>query len=66
MVTDHAHGGYQMDDNEIATFAMIVAGVQLVYQVLMFPVELKFSCISKIINILTMSKSLYAKAEIEL
>ena len=53
MVTNHAHGGYQMDDNEIATFTMIVAGVQLVYQVLMFPVELKLSCISKIINILT-------------
>ena len=33
MVTDHAHGGYQMDDNEIATFTMIVAVVQLVYQV---------------------------------
>ena len=36
MVTDHAHGGYQMDDNEIATFTMIVAGVQLVYQVNLF------------------------------
>ena len=33
MVTSHVHGGYQMDDNEIATFTMIVAAAQLVYQV---------------------------------
>lgn len=33
MVTDHIHGGYKMDDNEIATFIMIVAVVQLIYQV---------------------------------
>ena len=35
MVTNHAHGGFELDDNEIATFIMIVAVVQLFYQVLL-------------------------------
>ena len=33
MVTNHEHGGYQMDDNEIGMFVMIVAIVVLFYQV---------------------------------
>ena len=33
MVTNHEHGGYQMDDNEIGMFVMIVAIVALFYQV---------------------------------
>ena len=33
MVTDHKHGGYSMDDNEIGVFISIVAVVQLFFQV---------------------------------
>ena len=33
MVTDHEHGGYSMDDNEIGVFISIVAVVQLFVQV---------------------------------
>ena len=33
MVTDHQHGGYNMDDNEIGVIISIVAVVQLFFQV---------------------------------
>ena len=33
MVTDHQHGGYNMDDNEIGVMFSIVAVVQLFFQV---------------------------------
>ena len=39
MVTNHEHGGYQMDDNEIGMFVMIVAIVALFYQVKIYDVK---------------------------
>ena len=33
MVTNHEHGGYNMDDNEIGVVLMVVAVSQLVWQV---------------------------------
>ena len=39
MVTNHEHGGYQMDDNEIGMFVMIVAIVQIFYQVKIYDVK---------------------------
>ena len=41
MVTNHEHGGYQMDDNEIGMFVMIVAVVQIFYQVRIYDVKCK-------------------------
>lgn len=41
MVTSHVHGGYEMDDNEIATLTMIAAAAQLVYQPIVFPRTVK-------------------------
>ena len=41
MVTNHEHGGYQMDDNEIGMFVMIVAIVQIFYQVRIYDVKFR-------------------------
>jgi len=32
MVTDYAHGGYHMDDNEIGTVMMVAAGCEFFWQ----------------------------------
>ena len=33
MVTDHEHGGYDLDDNEIGVFISIMAVVHIFFQV---------------------------------
>ena len=48
MVTDYEHGGYNLDDNEIGTFIMIIGVMQLLYQVCYYVLISYIRCFSSL------------------